>query len=85
MVFLMEWHIRGPMGKAKVKVDDLPPAVHDAWFEQTWGGYWPTCELAHGLKPGKHRVRVELLEEKNPQSTGHDFRILCLGAAGVQP
>jgi hypothetical protein len=83
VIFFMEWHIRGPMGKAKVQVDDLAPTVADAWFEQTWGGWRGTHEVARGLKPGAHRVRVELLTEKNPQSMGHEFRILGIGAAGV--
>jgi len=85
VTFFMEFHVRGPMGKARVQVDDRPPAVIDAWFDQTWGGWRRTSELARGLKPGKHRVRVELLEEKNAQSAGHEFRILGLGATGVAP
>jgi len=82
-VFFMEWHIRGPMGKARVQVDDQPPLVIDAWFDQTWGGYRLTRELARDLPPGRHRVRVELLAEKNANSEGHEFRIMGLGAAGT--
>jgi hypothetical protein len=29
-------------------------------------------------------VRIELLPEKNPQSTGHEFKIMGLGAAGIE-
>ncbi|MGO8747994.1 MAG: SGNH/GDSL hydrolase family protein [Thermoguttaceae bacterium] len=83
VLLLMDWHIRGPMGKAKVQVDDQPAVVRDAWFDQTWGGYRQTTELARNLSPGKHRVAFEILSEKNPQSTGHEYRILGLGAAGV--
>jgi hypothetical protein len=83
-ILLMDWHIRGPMGKAKVQVDDRPAAVQDAWFDQTWGGYRQTIELTRDLPPGKHRVALEILPEKNPQSTGHEYRILGLGAAGVE-
>ena len=54
------------MGKAKMQVDDAPPVIRDAWFDQTWGGYRATQVLARDLKPGPHRVRIELLEEKNP-------------------
>lgn len=39
------------------------------------------------LDPGKggvHRVRIEVLAEKNPQSTGNEFRVVCIGAAGVR-
>jgi lysophospholipase L1-like esterase len=83
VILFMEFHVRGPMGKARAQVDDLPPTVIDAWFEPTWGGWRCTRELARDLKPGRHRVRVEVLEEKNPKSDGHEFRIMGLGAAGV--
>ena len=73
-ILVTDWHIRGPFGKAKMQVDDLPPVIRDAWYEQTWGGYRDTSFLARDLNPGKHRVRIELLEDKNPQSDGHQFR-----------
>jgi lysophospholipase L1-like esterase len=79
----MHFIVKGPMGKAKMQVDDAPPVIRDAWFDQTWGGYRSTQVLARDLKPGPHRVRIELLEEKNPGSYGHEFRLLGLGAAGV--
>ena len=84
VVLLMDWHIRGPMGQAKVRVDDQPPQVREAWFDQTWGGYRQTTVLARDLGPGRHKVSIELLPEKNPQSTGHEFRVLGLGAAGIE-
>lgn len=84
VVFLTEYHVRGPMGKAKVQVDDLSPTVVDAWFEPTWGGWRCTHTIATGLHPGKHRVRVELLAERNPQSDGNQFMINAVGTAGVQ-
>lgn len=83
VVCFMEWHLRAPMGKARVQVDDSPPLDIDAWFDQTWGGWRCVHELALELPAGKHRVRVELLQEKNPQSEGHEFRIMGLGAAGL--
>jgi len=79
----MHFIVKGPMGKAQMQVDDAPPVIRDAWFDQTWGGYRSTQALARDLKPGSHRVRIELLEEKNPGSDGHEFRLLGLGAAGV--
>lgn len=82
-IFLMDYHINGPMGKALVKVDDRPPITRDAWFEKTWGGYRETLPIAKDLSPGPHRVRIELLAEKHPQSTGNEFRVLGLGAAGT--
>jgi hypothetical protein len=84
VLLLMDWHIRGPMGQAHVQVDGRPPVLRDGWFDQTWGGYRQTTVLAQDLGPGKHRVRIELLPEKNPQSSGHEFRVLGLGAAGVR-
>ena len=83
IVLLMDWHIHGPMGQASVRVDDRSPVVREGWFDPTWGGYRQTVVLARDLAPGKHRVRIELLPERNPQSAGHEFRILGLGAAGV--
>jgi lysophospholipase L1-like esterase len=83
-VLAMHYRLRGAMGKARVQVDDRPPVVRDGWFDQTWGGYRETWELARGLGPGKHRVRLELLEEKSPESGGHEFRLLGLGVAGTQ-
>lgn len=74
--------IRGPMGRAAVSIDGSEPRQLEAWFEATWGGYRQTNELARGLPPGKHRVRFELLQDKHPQSEGHEFRIMSLGAAG---
>ena len=82
-VLLMDWHIRGPMGQATVRVDERPPVLREGWFDQTWGGYRQTTLLASDLGPGKHRVRIELMPEKNPQSGGHEFKVLGLGAAGV--
>jgi lysophospholipase L1-like esterase len=81
-IFLAFWRINGPMGKASVSVDGSAPILMDAWFDQTWGGYRNMISVGKDLKPGKHVVRVELLPERNPQSTGSEFRILCLGAAG---
>ncbi|MBV9864549.1 MAG: SGNH/GDSL hydrolase family protein [Abitibacteriaceae bacterium] len=82
-ILLMDWHFRGPLGKARMQIDDRPAIVRDGWFDQTWGGYRATTELARGLAPGKHHVSIEVLEDKNPQSTGHEFRVFGLGVAGV--
>lgn len=84
-IFLSFWRIRGPMGRTAVSIDGGPSAVQDAWFDQTWGGHRCMVQIGKDLKPGVHRVRVELLEERNPQSDGREFRILCLGAVGVRP
>ena len=80
-LFISFWRIRGPMGQAKITIDDGPSSVQDAWFAQTWGGYRAMIQLPTG-SPGKHRVRLELLADKGPESTGTEFRLLCLGTAG---
>ena len=82
-VFLtMHYVIKGPMGRARVTVDGQKPKELEGWFDQTWGGYRQTNEIAR-LAPGRHVVRFELLPESAPGSTGHEFRILGLGAAGT--
>ena len=69
-----------PDGSTEVS-EEQPPVLREGWFEQTWGGYRHMIRLPTG-GPGKHRVRLELLAEKHPDSTGNDFRLLCVGTAG---
>jgi len=83
-ITLAYWRINGPMGIASVSVDGGPAKKLDAWFEKTWGGYRQSAEIATGLKPGKHLVKVELLAEKNAQSAGNNFRILGIGSTGAK-
>ena len=83
-IFSMHLVVKRAMGKAKFQVDGGTPVIYDGWFNQTWGGYRCTNLLANNLKPGKHTVRIELLEEKNPGSDGHAFKLYGLGSAGVQ-
>jgi len=82
-VLAMHHVIRGATGQARVTVDGGRPQELEGWFDQTWGGYRQTREIARDLPAGKHRVRFELLAEKSAGSTGHEFRIFGLGAAGV--
>ncbi len=82
-VLTMHHVMRGPMGRARVTVDDGAAQELEGWFDQTWGGYRQTRDLVRDLPAGKHRVRFELLAEKSAGSTGHEFWILGLGAAGV--
>jgi len=83
-LFLSCYKINGPLGKASVRVDDGTPVIIDAWYDQTWGGYRYMVPIASGLNPGKHTVRIELLQDKNEQSTGNTFRVLALGATGIK-
>lgn len=79
----MHYVVKGPMGKARVTVDGGTPRELDGWFDQTWGGYRQVNEVARLDRPGKHRIRFELLPGASAGSTGHEFRILGLGAAGT--
>lgn len=81
-IYFANWKINGGMGKAKVTIDGGIPVIIDAWFNLTWGGYRDMVLLAKNLSTGSHTVRVELLQDKNPLSTGNEFRVLCLGSAG---
>ncbi|HSH93005.1 MAG TPA: SGNH/GDSL hydrolase family protein [Roseimicrobium sp.] len=81
LVIVMDYRIRGPMGRAKVQIDGGPAQTREAWFDQTWGGYRVSSEIARDLAPGKHRVRYELLAEKHAESTGTEFRILGIATA----
>lgn len=83
-VYFMYFRIKKAMGQAKVQLDDAKPQLCEAWFDQTWGGYRVSDVIGKDLPPGPHRVRVELLTTKNAGSSGHEFRILGLGAAGVE-
>ncbi len=82
-VFTMHRVVRGPTGRARVTVDGGSPKELEGWFDQTWGGYRQTREIARDLSAGNHRLRFELLSEKSAGSTGNEFWILGLGAAGV--
>lgn len=83
LIFLQYWKINGPMGKASVTIDGGTPVNVDAWFEQTWGGFNLTQVVGKDLKPGTHRVRIELRPDKNEKSTGTDFIITGIGSAGL--
>jgi len=82
-IFIAFWRINGPMGIATASVDGGRPARLDAWFEKTWGGYRQTVRIAEGLPPGRHKVKVTLLQERNPQSSGNEFILLGAGSIGI--
>jgi hypothetical protein len=83
LIYAMHYRIHGPMGRASVKVDDLPVVVLEGWFDQTWGGYRHTTLVAPDLPPGPHRVRIQLLPERDEHSAGNESRLMGLGAAGT--
>jgi lysophospholipase L1-like esterase len=82
VVLTMHYVVKGPMGKARVRVDGEEVCELNAWFDQTWGGYRAVQEVFRGERCGKHRVRFELLDAKGP---GTEFHILGIGAAGLGP
>ena len=83
-IFLYYWFVQGPMGKVSVSVDGASPTIIDAWFDQTWGGYIASKKIAQNLNSGRHLVHIQLLTDKNPRSTGYQFRILGLGGNSVK-
>jgi lysophospholipase L1-like esterase len=83
-ICVMYWRIHGDMGQVRVTVDDGAPQVLEGWYEQTWGGYRHFAVVGENLSPGPHRVRIELLAEKNTHSKGHEFHLLGVGGMGVE-
>ena len=83
-ISVLFYRIKGAMGIAEAQVDNAAPVRMDGWFEATWGGYTPFQCIARDLKPGKHRVRITVLNEKNPGSTGNEFRIYSIMTAGIK-
>ena len=82
---LMDWHFHGSMGKARIVVDDARKStIRDGYSDDTWG-WRATVALPARSTARTHLIRAELLDEANPSSTGHEFRILGLGAAGATP
>ena len=81
-ISLVFYRVKGALGMIEAQVDDLPPVRMDAWFDGDWGGYPAFQLIARDLTPGPHRLRVELLEEKNTHSGGHLFQIQSVLEAG---
>jgi hypothetical protein len=81
-VSLLFYRIKGAMGIARAQVDDQPPVTMDAWFDADWGGYAPFQLVARDLAPGPHTLRVTVLGDRNPESTGNEFHINAVLIAG---
>ena len=73
------WCIKAPMGKISVQVDDRPARTFDGYFNADWGGKRFWAPVAEDLPAGKHRVRITLLSERNPASSGTEFLFLGIG------
>lgn len=79
---LMDWAMRGPMGVAAVSVDGGDAATRrDAYVEDAGSGWRVTTELTAPADRRSHLVRVEITPEHAAASSGHEFRILGVGAA----
>jgi len=82
-IAMLFWRIKGPMGKARIRIDGEDAAAVDAWFAQTWGGYTP-YQLICKNKPGRHVVTIDVLDEKNPDSDGYAFELRAVLRAGTK-
>lgn len=78
-LFLCE---KGDFGRVRISVDGRPCGILEGWGPQTWGGYMIVKMVAEDIPEGKHTVEITLLDEKNEQSNGHEFRIFAIAAAG---
>lgn len=83
VIYFSCWRTNGNAGKVNVTVDGVNPVVVDSWFDQTTFSYRYMLKIANNLSSGNHTVRIELLADKNSLSTGNEFKVLCLGSAGV--
>jgi len=81
-ISVVYWKIKRDMGMAEARADDRPPVTLDGWFNADWGGYASWALVARDLAPGKHRVRITVLDQKAEQSTGHRFQVQAVMAAG---
>jgi lysophospholipase L1-like esterase len=81
-VSVVYWRIKRDMGMAQAQVDDRPPVKLNGWFEADWGGYAAYELVARDLPPGKHKLRVQVLDEKAPASNGHKFQLQAVMVAG---
>jgi len=78
------YRIKGRMGMAEAWVDNGEPVRMNGWFEADWGGYSAFQLVARDLTPGRHTLRVRLLEDKAPESQGHLFKVQAVMAAGMK-
>ncbi len=79
------YRVKGDMGMARAQVDDRPPVDLQGWFEADWGGYAAWALVARDLGPGKHSLRLELLDKKAEASGGHKFQLQAVMGAGQRP
>lgn len=83
-ISLLFYRIKGDMGIAEAQVDDTPAVKLNAWFEADWGGYSCWELVARNLGPGKHLLKINILNEKAAQSNGHKFQLQSIMEAGLK-
>lgn len=77
-VFLGYKQFAGASGRISCALDGGEPVVIDGFYEkpkvQVWaGGHTMLARLGDNLHGGEHTLKVRLLSEIHPQSTGHSF------------
>jgi lysophospholipase L1-like esterase len=79
---VMVGQLHGPMGRARITVDDGPIAtILDGYSDEEGWGSRVTAPLPAPSDRLSHIVRVEILRDLDANSMGHEFRILGLGGA----
>jgi hypothetical protein len=74
---------KGDRGMAEAWVDDGDRVKMDGWFPPDWK-FAAFQLVAKDLTPGKHLLRVKVLEKRNEASKGHLFQIHSVLAAGLK-
>ncbi|MDD3155675.1 MAG: SGNH/GDSL hydrolase family protein [Victivallaceae bacterium] len=80
-IFLVFWAIKGASGRVSVTVDEGIPVELDSYFPEDWGGKKYVRPVACNLPDGEHRVKIRILSDRHPQSTGHNFTLCEVGLA----
>jgi len=70
-------------GAARLRVDNGPWLKRKGWHGRQWKDLVVPFDLAHGLESGRHRVRIEITAEKDPDGDSHEFRVHGIAATGV--
>jgi acyl-CoA thioesterase-1 len=81
-ILLGYWVYGGPMGQVSVTVDGAAPVVLDSQLSGDAGNR-AMNRVADSLASGPHQVHIDLLSTNDNGSTGNTFRLLCIGAGGV--
>lgn len=69
-----------PAGRARITVDGEVVNTAEGFFDQTW--WFTPADPILNNKPGVHKIEVEILPDKHPQSKGNQFQICMILAAG---